>query len=425
MGKRVLLGLVVLSGLFCSAGITKNLEVPNGLYIGQPFIVNVGVSDTLIVLNLRDPAKVYEFKIEERGIIELCFVRPCDHLPAHVPAERVILANPGDTILFTLKQTPMEQEIRRSVLRSIEGEKPEVLKADLVEVEGKCYFQIKVKHIGADLSCDPDDLSVSFYVDDPQKVATLTLKETGPATGEFEAWFPITELKYESQKFIVKYQYKKDSKDETAVAEVTLPSRPEANIKIGDTDTKFSFDLVKALDKELLEEIPQKFRQGDCCAFALLQGMIKRHFDPAAQVNIELIENALYVIAKEGCQYFAGVKKVEVLAPVRLVVKDEKGQELHGGSLDAGKTYTIEAINGLPEGYILVVLLKPDPDKSSDPANSADSDRAGKVVHYGKGPSSNWTPGPNDKGCVAIIYVDQYFCNPPALIFDVKQVKVS
>ena len=402
MRKRVLLGLVVLSGLFCSVGITKDLEVPNELYIGQPFIVNVGVRDTLIVLNLRNPAKVYEFKIEEPGKIELCFVRPCDHPPAHVPAERVILANPGDTILFTLKQTPMEQEIRRSVLRSIEGEKPEVLKADLVEVEGKCYFQIKVKHIGADLSCDPDDLSVSFYVDDPQKVATLTLKETGPATGEFEAWFPITELKYESQKFIVKYQYKKDSKDETAETEVQLPNLLTAVIKIGDAE--FTFDLVKGLDKEVLEEIPQKFRQGDCCAFALLQGMIKRHFDPAAQVNVELIENALYVIAKEGCQYFAGVKKVEVLAPVRLVVKDEKGQELHGGRLDAEKTYTIEARNGLPEeGYILVVSLA-----------------SGKVVaEPSKGTSYKWTPGQDVKGSVAIIYVDPYFCNPPALIFEV------
>jgi len=398
MGKRVLLGLVVLSGLFCSAGITKNLEVPNGLYIGQPFIVNVGVSDTLIVLNLRDPAKVYEFKIEERGIIELCFVRPCDHLPAHVPAERVILANPGDTILFTLKQTPMEQEIRRSVLRSIEGEKPEVLKADLVEVEGKCYFQIKVKHIGADLSCDPDDLSVSFYVDDPQKVATLTLKETGPATGEFEAAFPI-ELRYDQRKFSVKY----DSNEVT----VELPNLPKAVIKIG--DEKHIFDLVQKIDEKVLEGIPQKFRLGDCCSLALIEGMVKYHFDPAAQINLELIANELYVIVKDGCQYYAGVKDVVVLNPVRLVVKDEKGQELHGGSLDAGKTYTIEARNGLPDGYILVVSLD-----------------SGEVVGGpGKGASYEWTPGQDVKGFVAIIYVDQYFCNPPALIFDVKQVKVS
>jgi hypothetical protein len=123
------------------------------------------------------------------------------------PMERVILANPGDTILFTLKQTPMEQEIRRSVLRAKEGETPEVLKADLVEVDGKSCFQIKVKHIGADLSCDQDNLSASFYVFDPQKVATLTLRETGPATGEFETVFPM-ELGYDQEKIHCEIRFK-------------------------------------------------------------------------------------------------------------------------------------------------------------------------------------------------------------------------
>jgi hypothetical protein len=393
MGKGVLLGVVAVCGLFCSAGITQPLIVPDQpIYIGQPFSINVSVPDTLIVLNLRDPAKVYEFKIEQPGEIELCFVRACDHPCARIPMERVILANPRDTILFTLKQTPMEQEIRRSVLRAKEGETPEVLKAALVEVDGKSYFQIKVKHIGADLSCDQDNLSASFYVFDPQKGTTLTLRETGPATGEFEAAFPM-ELGYDQRKFTVKY----------ASNEVTveLPNLPKAVVKIGDEE--YVFDLVKKVDEKALAEIPQQFRLGDCCSLALIEGAVKCHFAPTAQVNVELIGKKLYVIAKDGCQYYAGVKDVVVLDPVRLVVKDEKGQEFHGGRLDAGKKYTIEAINGLPDSYILVVSLS-----------------SGKVVSEpGKGASYEWTPGQEVKGTVAIIYVDQYFCNPLALIFEV------
>jgi hypothetical protein len=58
---------------------------------------------------------------------------------------------------------------------------------------------------------------------------------------------------------------------------------------------------------------------------------------------------------------------------------------------------------GLPDGYILVVSLS-----------------SGKVVSGPvKGASYEWTPGQEVKGTVAIIYVDQYFCNPPALIFEV------
>jgi len=249
-----------------------------------------------------------------------------------------------------------------------------------------------VKHIGADRSCDQDNLSASFYVFDPQKVATLTLRETGPATGEFKAELPI-ELSYEKGKFTVKY----------ASNEVTveLPNLPKAVIKIGDGE--YVFDLVKKVDEKALAEIPQKFRLGDCCSLALIEGAVKYYFAPTAQVNVELIGKKLYVIVKDGCQYYAGVKDVDVLDPVRLVVKDEKGQEFHGGHLDAGKKYTIEAINGLPDGYILVVSLS-----------------SGKVVvNPTQGRSYEWTPEQKDQGTVAIIYVDQYFCNPPALIFEV------
>jgi len=93
------------------------------IYIGEPFSVTVSIPDTLIVLNLSDPAKVYESKIEQPGPIELCFVRACDHPCACVPVERVILANPGDEILFTLKKVGLDKEIRRSVLRSKERKK--------------------------------------------------------------------------------------------------------------------------------------------------------------------------------------------------------------------------------------------------------------------------------------------------------------
>ena len=345
MGKGVLLGVLALCGLFGSVGITQSLIVPEQIYIGQSFSVDVNVSDTLIVLNLRDSAKVYEakvyeFKMERPGKIELCFVRACDHPCACVPMERVILANPGDTILFTLKKTPMEQEIRRRVLRSKEGEKPEVLKADLVEVEGKCYFQIKVKHISADLSCDPDDLSVSFYVLDAKKEATIKLQETGPATGEFEAQF-LVELKYDRGKFTVKY----DSNEVT----VELPNLPKAVIKIGDERYTFDLDLFKKVDEKVLREIPQKLRLSDCCSLALIEGMVKSHFSSAELIKLEPIDNKqLYVIVKKGCQYYVGVKDVEVLSPVQLVVKDEKGQELHGGRLDAGKKYTMRQEMAFP-----------------------------------------------------------------------------
>jgi hypothetical protein len=56
MGKGVLLGVIAVCGLFCSAGITQPLIVPEQpIYIGQPFSINVSVPDTLIVLNLRAP----------------------------------------------------------------------------------------------------------------------------------------------------------------------------------------------------------------------------------------------------------------------------------------------------------------------------------------------------------------------------------
>jgi hypothetical protein len=109
---------------------------------------------------------------------------------------------------------------------------------------------------------------------------------------------------------------------------VELPNLPKAVIKIGDEE--YDFDLVKKVDEKVLAEIPQKFRLGDCCSLALIEGAVKCYFAPTAQVNVELIGKKLYVIVKDGCQYYAGVKDVTVLDPVRLVVKDEKGQEFHG-----------------------------------------------------------------------------------------------
>ena len=77
-----------------------------------------------------------------------------------------------------------------------------------------------------------------FYVD-PQKVVTLPLKETGPATGEFEAQFSV-ELKYDQGKFTVKY----DSHEVT----VELLNLPQAFIKIGDKE--YTVDLVQKLEKK-------------------------------------------------------------------------------------------------------------------------------------------------------------------------------
>jgi len=104
---------------------------------------------------------------------------------------------------------------------------------------------------------------VPFYVD-PQKVITLPLKETGPATGEFEAMFPM-ELRYDQRTFTVKY----DSNEVT----VELLNLPQAFIKIGDKE--YTVDLVQKHEEKVLEIIPQKFRLGARCSLALIEGLRK------------------------------------------------------------------------------------------------------------------------------------------------------
>lgn len=398
MGKRVFWGVLVFLGLWFLSSLADeavpSLVVPSEpIYIGKPFVVTVNVPDTLIVLNLNASVKAYEFKMDKPGEIVLCFVRACDHSCECTPLERVIIANPGDKILFTLKNTPLSEEIRRTVLRA--PEEPPEIQAGLVEHEGKCSLEITVTYPQADLTCESDQISATFYVQDPEKACEpIKLEEADPNTGVFKGMAAI-ELKYEKCKFIVRYCGK----------EVLTDLFPKAVVKVAGVEK--NFELVGKLDEKVLAEIPEKIRPGDCCALALelIKERIKCHFETKPEVYIELIGGKLCVIVKDGCQYKVGVKDVEVLQPVRLVIKDESGQEVHGGRLEAGKTYTIEAINGLDEGWISVVELG-----------------SGEIIggKAQKGATFEWMPEQAHTGkTFAIIYVDQYFCNPPALIVTV------
>lgn len=367
------------------------------IYLGERFLVTVNVSDTLIVLNLNNPTKVYEFKFDQPGTMELCFVRPCDHPCECVPVERLIPANPGDEILFVLKGNPQKEELRRVVQRCREASPS--IQLDFSETAGKCVFKVTLTNSCLDLACDLDKASAYFYVNDPEKALEIVLAETGPATGVFVGELPI-EIRYSRGKFTVCYGNK--------MVDVVLPDLPQACVKVGDKEQCFA--LVSPIEEAVLTVIPPKFRM-DCCSFPTLEvirGLIQSELGQNVDVSMELAkeEGKLYVIAKKGCQYFAGTKEVTILPPVQLVVKDEKGNVLHGGRLEAGKKYVIEAQSGQEDGCILIVELGPSPDK------------CGQLVESAKGPYYEWTPKQGEK-TFAIIYVDKYFCNPPALIVTV------
>ncbi|MGC9075428.1 MAG: hypothetical protein ACP5JD_06900 [Candidatus Bipolaricaulaceae bacterium] len=390
------LGVLALS--FTGTGLAQTMELGDTIYIGERFPVTLHVADTLVVLNLTNPAKVYEFKMDQPGTIELCFVRPCDHPCACVPVERVILANPGDEILFVLKGNPKGGEVRRPVVRARE-DKPKI-QAELVERDGKCRIKIAVDLMSADLTCSPDKIPALFYVQDEGKAIELELLETGPTTGKFEAEMLI-EIAYEKGKFIVSYECK--GKPESVV--VTLPELPKATIKVG--GEAHVLDLVSLIPDNVMEKIPEKFRL-DCCSLTMewIRGIVQASFPPSAQVFLEVIADKLYAIVRDGCRYQAGIKDVEVLEPVKLMVEDEKGASVQGGRLEAGKKYIIKAINGLEDGIILVVELG--------------CSTAKPVLKSVKGTTTEWTPDQElSERTVAIIYVDQYFCNPPALIFSI------
>lgn len=401
MGKGIFRGLLAFGVLvlsFAGAGLAQTMELGDAIYIGEPFPVTLHVKDTLVVLNLNNPAKVYEFQIDEPGTIDLCFVRSCDHPCVCVPMERVLLANPGDAILFVLKENPQAGEARRPVLRAREDE-PKV-QVELTERNGKCWVKIAVELMSADESCSLDTISALFYVQDEEKAVKLTLEETGPATGKFVAEVPV-EIAYAEGKFTVSYECA--GKIESIVA--TLPDLPKAAIKV--SDKVYILDLVGPIPESVMEAIPARFRIS-CCSLTMewIRGIIQANFPSSAEVFLEVINSKLYAVVRDGCRYYAGAKDVTVLEPVKLVVKDEKGLLVQGGCLEAGKKYTVEAVNGLEDGIILVVELGCDADKP--------------VLASFRGTVAEWTPSQAISGkTVAVIYVDKYFCNPPALIFTV------
>lgn len=95
-----LLGLVT----WGMAPLTLDPEI----HIGERFQERVDVADVLIVLNLNDRSRIYEFDFPEPGTLALCFVRPCDHPCECVPQNQIVLANPGDEILFIMKKPPSD-----------------------------------------------------------------------------------------------------------------------------------------------------------------------------------------------------------------------------------------------------------------------------------------------------------------------------
>ncbi len=390
--------LGILAFSFVGTGLAQTLELGDVIYIGERFPVTVHVKDTLVVLNLNNLAKVYEFKLDQPGTIDLCFVRACDHPCECVPMERVLLANPGDEILFVLKENPQAGEVRRPVVRARE-DKPKI-HAELAERDGKCCVKITVDFMSADLSCSLDKIPALFCVQDEGKTIQIELWETGPATGKFVAEVPI-EIAYKDGKFTVFYECA--GKTESIV--VALPKLPKATIKVG--EETYTLDLVAPISSNVMETIPGKLRV-NCCSLTMewIRGIVQANFPPSAVVFVEVIGGGLFAIVRDGCRYYAGTKDVTILESVKLVVKDVKGVSVQGGRLEAGKKYTVEAINGLEDGIILVVELGCSADK--------------QTLKTFKGTTAEWTPGQGLSGkTVAIIYVDKYFCNPPALIFSI------
>ncbi len=407
--RRGVFWLVLVVGIFLAeVGLSQTMELGDIVYIGERFPITLHVADTLVVLNLNNPAKVYEFTVDQPGTtIELCFVRPCDHPCECVPTECIILANPGDEILFVLKANPQKEEVRRAVVRSPAAD-PTVQVA-LVERAGKCYLQFKVVDKSADLTCNLDEISVEFFIHDPQKPAKLVLKETGPITGEFVGEYQV-EITYAQGKFTVSYHYGPAGKQESAKAEFFLPELPKVTVKVG--ETQLVRDLVDKIAAPLLDEIPSEFRLDGYCSFVLefIRGIVQSHFAQPAEAFVEVQEGKLCVIVKEGCRYHAGIKEVKVLPPVQLVIKDEKGNVIRGGRLSAGTTYKIEAMNGLSDGCILIIEL----------GCTGDKGESCPTVQSKKGASLEWSPTQADVGkTFAIVYVDKHLCNPPALIVTV------
>jgi len=409
--SKTALGTALIIGVFAFTLLGAQIKLGESIVIGEPFAVEVEADDTLVVLNLSNPTRVYEFPVTKGEKIQLCFVRPCDppcpKVP-DVPAERVIQANPGDEILFVLKKNPQASEVRRLVKRSSPGTEPSV-EAKLGVTDKGCHLWVTVKYDAEDRSCEPDELFVEVFVVDEQDPIKLKLMEEGPAKGKFVGSCPLS-LEYSSSKgkFVVTYtpdspQTPSEKKQKTK--EVALPNYPTFSVSV--KGKKYEFKLIEPITTQVLNAIPEKFRK-DGCSLAYLTGLIQPLVAPSHEISIGEIQGKLYIVVKRGeCQYLAGVKDVTILDSVKLVVKDEKGNVLTGGYLTRGQKYTVVAENGLSEGCIMVVALGP-------------GDKGCSAIVTKPGNTLEWTPAPEHEGKrIAIIYVDPYFCNPPALIFTV------
>ncbi len=383
MARTLAFSVVCVGVLFFGALGAPNLVVPPEIYIGEPVQVEVNVADTLIVVNLNDCAQVYKLVVPEPGALELCFVRPCDPPCASIPQGQIVLGQPGDTILFTLKNHPQEEEIRRTVQRARPTE-PKV-EMQMVTKEGGCVLKFIVDTPEADRTCAPDSLTLRLFLRDQEKA--VELKETENTSGVFVGYYPIS-LSYAEGKFTV---------DGIVFA---LPELPKVRVNLAGATEEFP--LVESLPEEVLAEIPSAVRK---TCMDLFHTQLRALVD-AEEVHTHVEGEKLRVVVKAQCTYAYGEKDVRILPSVQLGVLDPAGRKLQGGRLEAGKAYQIRTEGGVEEGCILVVRL-----------GSQDA-KCGEILAQQKGCSFTWTPGQELSGqTVAILYLDPYFCLPPALVF--------
>lgn len=389
-------GLLIACAVLCFLPVlgAADLEVPSEIYIGEPVELRVNVPDVLVVVNLTTVA-VHEIPVPEPGVVPLCFMRACD-APCppctSVPQGQIIIANPGDEVLFTLRGHPQESELRRLIRRARVVEPQFDMK--IVEREGGCALEFTVTKIDADLTCESEQLALILCLTSGENGATpaetelancesIMLTETGPTSGVFVGHYQLS-LAYEDGKFTVNGQV------------FALPVIPKASVSL-DGEGFQSFDLVKTLPAEILDKVPPVVREG------CLDQVLAKLRGAAEKVYTLFKEGKLWVIVKNGCEYACGVKDLRILPPVQLVVVDPFGWKLQGGLLEAGKPYTIQAKDGVSEGCILIVGLGED---------------CGKIVYQSKGPHCTWTPTQDLSGkTIAVLYLDPYLCLPAPLIF--------
>lgn len=377
-----LLGLVT----WGMAPLTLDPEI----HIGERFQVRVDVADVLIVLNLNDRSRIYEFDFPEPGTLALCFVRPCDHPCECVPQNQIVLANPGDEILFIMKNHPQTEEMRRKVLGFSSG--PPKVDMKIIEKNGGCFAEFTVEKKDADLTCKEDLLTFSLHLrkeEDTIALGEIELRETSPTSGVFMGHWLLS-MDYKEGNFVVNGH--------------VCPWPKFLKLIIKSDEFEEGIALVDPLPSELENAIPPKVRLA-----CLEQALAQLRASTTAETFIHEKEGRLWVGVKDGCIYYYAPKEVEVLPSVELVVEDSAGRKLKGGYIEAGQEYEITAINGLPEGCILIVALGAD-------GKACEAWETLLKSYTGPYP---WDPKEYRGKTVAIIYLDPYSCVAPALIFSV------